>query len=140
MRTFVNNDIYNSLPADLKSVIIDTIVVSSHGSEDSSNFTSTDKLYLLSTAELWAQGTSSKINNDSARSATRQLDYYKNLGVTTTNRSAAVKKSGTTASYWWLRSANSRVSTGFYRVGTSGEWSNYFASYAYGVSPAFRIG
>lgn len=32
------------------------------------------------------------------------------------------------------------VSTGFYRVGTSGEWSNYFASYAYGVSPAFRIG
>ena len=140
MRTFVNNDIYNSLPADLKSVIIDTIVVSSHGSEDSSNFTSTDKLYLLSTAELWAQGTSSKINNDSARSATKQLDYYKNLGVTTTNRSAAVKKSGTTASYWWLRSANSGVSTGFYRVGTSGEWSNYFASYAYGVSPAFRIG
>ena len=54
MRTFVNNDIYNSLPADLKNAIIDTTVVSSHGSSDTSNFTSTDKLYLLAPGEIWS--------------------------------------------------------------------------------------
>ena len=47
MRTYVNSDIYNALPTDLKNGIIDTVVVSSHGSNDSNNFTSTDKLYLL---------------------------------------------------------------------------------------------
>ena len=54
MRTFVNNDIYNSLPSDLKNGIIDTTVVSSHGSKDSSNFTSTNKLYLLAPKEIYS--------------------------------------------------------------------------------------
>ena len=34
MRTFVNNDIYNALPSEIKNAIIDTTVASSHGSED----------------------------------------------------------------------------------------------------------
>ena len=52
MRTFVNNDIYNSLPSDLRSGIVETTVVSGYGSSDSANFTSTDKLYLLSPMEV----------------------------------------------------------------------------------------
>ncbi|UKI58141.1 MAG: DUF285 domain-containing protein [Clostridium sp.] len=47
MRTFLNNDIYNSLPANLKNGIIDTTTVSGHGGLDTTNFTSIDKLYLL---------------------------------------------------------------------------------------------
>ena len=40
MRTYVNNDIYNALPSDLKSKIIDTTVVSGHGSTSGeTNFT-----------------------------------------------------------------------------------------------------
>ena len=46
MRTFVNNDIYNALPSEIKNAIIDTTVVSGHGANDTANFTSTDKLYL----------------------------------------------------------------------------------------------
>ena len=53
MYKFVNNNIYESLPKDLKEVIIDTKVVSSHGHSDSMNFISTDKLYLLSTKEVY---------------------------------------------------------------------------------------
>ncbi|MCI7559024.1 MAG: BspA family leucine-rich repeat surface protein, partial [Clostridium sp.] len=54
MRTFVNTDIYNAIPSEIKNVIIDTTVVSGHGSTSGeTNFTSTDKLYLLSTAEVW---------------------------------------------------------------------------------------
>ena len=140
MRTFVNNDIYNSLPSDLKNGIIDTTVVSSHGSSDSSNFTSTDKLYLLSTAEVWAQGSSNTINHDTARDNTRQLDYYKNLGTSTSNFSGAIKKNGTNASMWWLRSANSINDNGVCRVESNGDWNNGSAYYTRGVSPAFRIG
>ena len=140
MKTFIINNIYNSLPSELKNAIIDTTVVSSHGSEDSSNFTSTDKLYLLSTAEVWAQGSSNTIDYDTARDNTRQLDYYKNLGVTTSNYSGAIKKNGTKTTQWWLRAAGSTYNYDFYGVGTSGSWYTGFAISTNGVSPAFRIG
>ena len=137
MRTFVNNDIYNAIPSEIKNAIIDTTVVSGHGKSDTENFTSTDKLYLLSTAEVWAQGSSNTISDDATRDVTRQLDYYKNLGTSTTNRSGAVKKSGYA---WWLRVANSSDNNNFYRVNNRGDWSNNNASTTNGVAPAFRLG
>ena len=165
MRTFVNNDIYNSLPSELKNAIIDTTVVSGHGkTSGETNFTSTDKLYLLNTAEVWAVAVSSSnsinevddklavlpldgerddcvgVECDKARDITRQLDYYKNLGVTTSNYSGAIKKNGTSASYWWLRSATSANTNGFYTVLTDGYWSTDSAYNADGLAPAFRIG
>ena len=136
MRTFVNNDIYNAIPDEIKNEIIDTTVISGHGKSNTENFTSTDKLYLLSTAEVWAQGSSNTISDDAARDVTRQLDYYKNLGTSTTNRSGAVKKSGYA---WWLRVANSSDNNNFYRVNNRGDWSNNNASTINGVSPAFRL-
>ena len=100
MRTFVNTDIYNAIPSEIKNAIIDTTVVSGHGSTSGeTNFTSTDKLYLLSTAEVWAQGSSNTISYDTARDLTRQLHYYKNLGTSTSNYSGAIKKNGTSDSY-----------------------------------------
>ena len=140
MRTFVNNDIYNALPEELKSAIIDTTVVSGHGSTSGEeNFTSTDKLYLLSTAEVWAQGSSKTIEYDTARDVTRQLDYYKNLGTSTSNYNEAKKKNGTSADDWWLRAAISNTNI-FYGVYSNGECSNYAATDTRGVAPAFRIG
>ena len=142
MRTFVNNDIYNALPSEIKNAIIDTTVVSGHGSTSGeTNFTSTDKLYLLSTAEVWAQGSSNTIKYDTARDVTRQLDYYKNLGVTTTNnKSGAIKKSGTSADNWWLRAARSNYTNRFLNVYYDGDWNSYYATNTYGVAPAFRLG
>ena len=141
MYTFVNNDIYNALPSDLKSAIIDTVTVSGHGSTSGeTNFTSTDKLYLLSTAEVWAQGSSNTIDYDTARDNTRQLDYYKNLGTSTSNYSGTIKKNGTNASIWWLRSAKSSNNNYFYIVDSGGDWSNISANITYGVSVAFRMG
>ncbi len=141
MRIFVNNDIYNLLPSDLKNGIIDTTVVSSYGSEDSSNFTSTDKLYLLSPTEIWSDWKSNSGSNyDTARDVTRQLDYYKNEGVTTSNYSKAIKFYNSTDDWWWLRSARSIVDYSFYNVYYYGGWSYDSATDTYGVSPAFRIG
>ena len=141
MKTFIDNDIYNLLPQELKSVIITTETVSGHGSEDTNNFTSTDKLYLLSTAEIWAQGTSNTINYDTARGKTRQLDYYNSKSVTTSSYASAIKKdSSGTANFWWLRSVNSNTDNYFCAVGTTGTWSTISAYSTNGVSPAFRIG
>ena len=141
MRTFVNNDIYNAIPSEIKNAIISTTVVSGHGSTSGEeNFTSTDKLYLLSTAEVWAQGSSNTINNDTARDLTRQLDYYKNLGTSTSNYSGAIKKNGTSDSYWWLRAADSNYTNTFFRVNSNGGRTANRADFTYGVAPAFRLG
>ena len=142
MRTFVNSDIYNSLPSDLKNGIIDTTVVSGHGnySGDTENFTSTDKLYLLSTAEIWEQETSNTISYDTAREVTRQLDYYKKEGVTTSNYSKAIKMYNSSAEWWWLRSATSGNHEFFYGVGTNGKYISMVAGRTDGVSVAFRMG
>ena len=141
MYTFVNNDMYNALPSELRNAIIDTVTVSGHGSTSGeTNFTSTDKLYLLSTAEVWAQGSSNTISTDTARDVTRQLDYYKNLNTDTVNYSPAIKNNGTSAGYWWLRAASSYGSNYFYRVYYNGDWNYDSAINTYGVSPAFRLG
>ena len=141
MRTFVNNDIYNAIPSEIKNAIIDTTVVSGHGNTSGeTNFTSTDKLYLLSTAEVWSQGSSNTISNDTARDVTRQLDYYKNLGTSTSNYSGAIKKSGASVDNWWLRAAISSSTYGFLYVNSNGDWNSNYAYGTRGVAPAFRLG
>ena len=134
--------IYNALPEELKQVIIDTKVISSHGSNDSTNFTSIDKLYLLATKEIWGKdGTSNTINYDTSDNQTRQLDYYKSIGVTTNNYRGAIKQDQLSRSYhWWTRSAKSNNSNYFYYVGSNGGWYYYTADKTRGVAPAFRIG
>ena len=144
VRTLVNGKIYNALPSDLKKGIINTTVVSGHGEGDKSNFSSTDKLYLLSPIEVWSYDNSDNaIKTDTSRFLTRQLDYYASIGVTTSNYSGAIKKNNPSLNFdwWWLRSAYSKDSHTFFAVKPNGDWfwigtrSNYT-----GVSPAFRIG
>ena len=148
MYKFLNDEsdsssIINLLPKELKNVIKPTITVSGRGREDTVEyFTSTDKLYLLSTAEIWSQGTFNTINTDTARDKTRQLDYYNSKGVTTSSKDGAIKKnSEESVLWWWLRSADSNVyGDYFYYVYASGDWSSTYAYSPIGVSPAFRIG
>ncbi len=137
MYTFVSNDIYNALPSELRNAIIDTITVSGHGSEDTENFTSTDKLYLLAPKEIYTNWSDSY---DTARDKTRQLDYYKNLNTGTVNYIPAIKNNGSNTDSWWLRSAYSAYGNSFYDVSAGGSYGSTAASYTYGVSPAFRLG
>ena len=144
MRTYVNTDILNALPTELKNGIIDTTVVSGHGSTaGETNFTSTDKIYLLSDHEVYEDvdgNTSSGIDRyDTAYANTRQLDYYKGLNVTTSSYSGAIKLLNGSNYYWWLRSASSSSAYYFYGVYYSGYWNDYYANNTFGVSPAFRI-
>ena len=142
MYTFVNNDIYNAIPSEIKNAIIDTTVVSGHGkTSGETNFTSTDKLYLLAPGEVWTDWkTSSGAPVDTAKDLTRTLDYYTSIGVTTSSCSGAIKKNGTSASDWWLRAASSYTTDSFFDVSTGGDWNNDYAGNSYGFAPAFRLG
>ena len=138
MRTYANGAFFNNLPEDLRNVIKATKVVSGHGSKTGeTNFTSTDKIYLLSTKEVWSDG----VYNDTATGSTRQLDYYANNNVTTSNYSGAIKNYSGSAAWWWLRAANSRSRADFLSVLSSGNRGITAANVTSGgVAPAFRIG
>ena len=142
MYDFVNYDIYNSLPSDLKSTIIDTTVVSSHGSTNGENFTSIDKLYLLSLKEVYSDWSTNLYSSyDSAKDLTRTLDYYINKNVTSSDDSETIKKYKTTDSWWWLREAHSNYDHSFFIVPTDDySYLSTYANTSGGVSPAFRIG
>lgn len=144
MRTYVNTDIYNVLPEVIRTAIVNTTVISGHGSTaGETNFTSSDKLYLLSTHEVWEDvdgNTSNGIDYyDTAYHNTRQLDYYAGLNVTTSNYSGAIKQYSGSNSWWWLRSALSNYTSTFTSVRNTGDSSGSGANYTNGVSPAFRI-
>ena len=142
MRTYVNGAFFNNLPEDLRNAIIETKVVSGHGSTTGeTNFTTTDKIYLLSAHEVYKDGTSNRVSsNDTAYNQTRQLDYYKNLGVTTDSYSGAIKKYNNSNSYWLLRAAYSSNYIAFLVVYYNGDWYYIGANSTYGLAPAFRIG
>ena len=134
MRTYLNNTIYSSLPSDLQNVIVSTKVITGHGSAETTNSETQDKLYLLSAKEVWGTAQDDTVNTE-----TRQLDYYKNQGVTATSYAAAIKKYNGSAIFWYLRSPYSGNDSAFIRVGSLGNWSGSGAGGSNYVSPAFRI-
>ena len=140
MRTYVNGTIYESLPSDLQDVIVSTKVISGHGSTSGeTNFETQDKLYLLSGHEVYEDGASDKIStNDTSYNNTKQLDYYKSQGVTTSNSAGAEKQYNGSDYFWWLRSPDSSAANTFLCAFSSG-WGVSFVDGTGGVSPAFRI-
>ena len=145
MREYLNDTIYNALPTALKNGIINTTVVSGHGSMiGEENFSSVDKLYLLSTHEIAVDVDEDNLDGidyyDSAYYRTRQLDYYYDQEVTTINTTGAIKKYNEENNGWWLRSSFLDNTESFHHVDNTGNIANNYADYEVGVSPAFRIG
>ena len=142
IRTFVNNDIYNLLPTDLKNGILNTYVITGHGNSEGNNSTSTDKLYLLSPIEIYG---SVSTTYDSAINVTNQLDYYKQNNVSLKSYDSAIKNtvvSGGTgsASAWWTRTPAQMMDGQFMMVTNTGNLYSTYLTQQLGVSPAFRIG
>ncbi len=137
LRTYINNTIYKSLPSDLQNVITSTKVISG-GTSKKTNFETQDKLYLLSAHEIWEDGTSNQVSTyDTSYNNTKQLDYYKNQGVTTSRYVGAIKQYNGSNDYWWLRSVISSNLYYFLVVNNAGNWGSRGSST--GVSPAFRL-
>ena len=141
LRTYVNGTLYNALPGDLQNVIATTKVISGHGnSSGETNFETQDKLYLLSSEEIYSDfASSSYAKYDTAVGTSKQLDYYKNQGVTENNYARAKKQYNGSNSWWSLRSAASNGTECFTSVDYEGPWIGGGAAGSNGVSPAFRI-
>ena len=145
MRPYVNGSIYDALPTKLKNVIIDTTVISGYDANDTNKdkYITTDKLYLLSSVEVWGTPFHDSITKENP-ALTKQLDFYKDLGVTNIWDSfvVATKKLGNNAQSWWLR--NLYIADGFTKcygkVADDGGPDIGFIMDTLGVSPAFRIG
>jgi len=144
---YLKNTLYGQLPSDLQAAIKPTRVISGHGSDDSTNFTSTDNLYLLSGVEVFGSD-----EYDTAASSTSQLDYY--VGKPTEQKDccggcgqcmytvlpAAVKQYNGSDYWWWLRPAYSDSNNSFRRIFGNGDLYINNADITNGVAPAFRIG
>ena len=140
VRTYINETIYKSLPRDLQNIILTTKVISSYGKNDSANFETEDKLYLLSSEEVFGDfATSSMAGHDTSAGTSKQLDYYKNQGVTLSNFEKSIKQYEENNDYWWLRSVSDDNPWCVYDVANTRGWSNTSAMSYDGISPAFRI-
>lgn len=136
LRTYANGEFFNKLPSDLQNVIIDTKVISGHGTTSGEdNFVSTDKIFLLSAKEIWNSNP-----YDTAINNSRQLDYFKSKGVTSTNYSAVIKVRNNKNTYWWLRTSYSNNNSSFLFVYGTGSYNQVSATSLYSFAPVFRIG
>ena len=126
---YLKNTLYSQLPSDLQTVIKPTRVISGHGSNDSTNFTTTDNLYLLSGVEVFGSD-----SYDTASNTTHQLEYYNN------SSNSKIKQYNSSNTSWWLRPAYSNDSSFFAFVYHYGSWTADNADTTNGVAPAFRIG
>ena len=136
---------FKRLPSDLQAAIKPTREISGHGCKKGSwnsdytiftctnpdnsgnNFTSTDKLYLLSSVEVFGSD-----DYDTAAGTTTQLEYYNN------SSNSKIKQYNSSNSWWWLRSADSDACFRF--VSDYGYLLSNIAYGTNGVAPAFRIG
>ena len=141
LRKYINETIYNALPSDLQSVIATTKVISSHGpTEGETNFETQDKLYLLSLEEIYELDASFNYGKwDTSVGTSRQLDYYKNQGVTEDNYSSAKKQYDGEDGDWWFRSVKGSDTESIIVSWSSGGWDCFTVAGVDGISPAFRI-
>ena len=130
--TWLNNDLYNALPSDLKSVIKTVNKKTSAGNELSTINTNSMKIFLL--AEIEVLGTSNK-----SKSGEGSLYPY----YTTADRRKKTKKDGTVSEYW-TRSPYAYSKEGYAYIsdtGTQGDiYENFYDADKYkGISFAFCI-
>lgn len=123
-REFINGELFQSLPEQLKSVIVPTRVISNYYSDYAdSNYSTTDYLYLLSYNEISSNGPDYRL--------TTILDYYK-----TTDNDRTKYFNGNSYG-WWLRTVGSGIA--FYLVNANGSLEGNVSYIGYGIAPAFRI-
>ena len=147
---YLNGELYNQLPQDLKNVIADTRVVT--GNIDGGNFIQNNqKLFLLSSTEILGTG---NYGHDSTNT-TSQLDFYRENGTTSITYQVCACRTGCSnvvktmfigsqkmlnGSYYSYYLRNYHDSNTTYGVlDLHGQYSYAGYSTYYAVAPAFRI-
>ena len=119
-------DLWSLLPSELQSKVksVTKMTDNQGGGKAGTPSATTDKVFLLSTTEVYGDLQSDGI----------QYEYYKSKGVTTSNYSGA-----SSSDYHWTRSVNPSYSTSFRFVYSNGDWSSNYAATTDCVFPAFSF-
>jgi hypothetical protein len=131
-RTWCNNVYYNALPSNIKS-LIKQITKQNYKVYNSTTLSTTnDYIFLPSETEIFATKGMSAGNTEGT-----QYEYY----TTSANK---IKYKGNTSTIgsaymWWERSPFSGGTSYFCSVGSGGTANSYYASFAFGLAPAFCI-
>lgn len=128
MKTWVENNIYNKLPADLKAIVAPVkkkcyTTYNQASSLSEANY----NVWLLAEAEVFDSVSYTVGNGEGTK-----------YPIFTDNASR-VKKVNGSAYYWWLRSAYSSNSTYFVCVSSDGSVNYYIASNSFGVAVGLCI-
>lgn len=126
--SYTLDDMVSLLPTEVSAAIVRRFVAkaTSAGNKSSTIETTQNSLWLLSEVEVF--GTS---GNSFAGEGT-QYAYY-------AAGNSKVKKVGSSAKAWWLRSPDSATNTRFCRVSDAGAAGDYYANTSYGISFAFCL-
>ena len=111
-----SGDLWALLPSELQSKVksVTKMTDNKGGGSAGTPSATTDKVFLLSTAEIYGD-----LQSDGS-----QYEYYKSKRVTTSNHYEASSSS----EYHWTRSVDPNKSTSFYYVLDSGTLISYYGS------------
>ena len=130
MRTYLKDDVYSLLPADLQGEIKEVTKVSDAGNKDKTTLIeTTDKLFLLSFEEVGFT------SSDGSRFVAGQGTKYEIYS----DKASRIKYLSGSAAFWWLRSAYTGDANDFFGVSDGGGNMSSYASSTRGVAPAFCI-
>ena len=117
-------DLWSLLPCELqsKAKAVTKMTDNKGGGSAGAPSATTDKVFLLSSTEVWGD----------MQSDGTQYEYYKSKGVTTSNYSGA-----SSSSSHWTRSVSPGGSTYFRLVASNGDWSGSIAASYSSVFPAW---
>lgn len=124
MRTETLTAILAKMPENIRNGIRAVNKLTATSGSDSTIKTASDKLFTFSEMEVYGSATHSRSGEG------KQYDYYK-------AGNSKVKKVGSAASWWWLRSPYKNRSYNFCAVSTDGSSSDYSASSLAGVCFGF---
>jgi hypothetical protein len=131
MRSFLNNEIFNNLPFDLRIIIKTVIKISD---SDMINFdltTTDDRLFLPSFEEV---GFSHNNNFHYKIGQGNKYEYFSDYN----NRSKKYNSDNSNA-IWWLRSVYTNSDKYFFCIDDQGCYNFASANKLYGISPCFCI-
>ena len=119
-----SGDLWSLLPSELQSKVksVTKMTDNKGGGTAGTPSATTDKVFLLSSTEVWGD----------MQSDGTQYEYYKSKGVTTSNYSGA-----SSSSFHWTRSVSPDYSAGFRGVSSVGCWGHNDAAFTNDVFPAW---
>ena len=124
MRTETLTAILAKMPVNIQNGIRAVNKLTATDGSNSTIKTASDKLFTFSEMEVYGSATKSHAGEG------KQYDYYK-------AGNSKVKKVGSTASWWWLRSPSAKGGGNFCAVDTDGSIGGGYASLARGVCFGF---